>query len=376
LLRVAWSKTLDDFLLATSRNPSGTLNKISNERASAVALAALASTAAFAQSVTLSGKFGYAYTDAKTAAGVKTAGFQTTDGDLVAAATEDLGGGLKANASLALKLRGRGTQSSVVDGRDASIGLSGAFGSISAGAIEAGNGIMGLGQAGAPVIGLDGKVLDGAGNVDIVTYTAPELAPGLTVKASFIDGVGDVARTKGNITVFGVAYASGPLNVAADFSDYRNYADAAAVGGSYIASGASTLTAYAATDTLPAGATVVNAATAAVKAVDSRTRVSASYDLGVAKVGIGYQTKSYVTASNKDNKQMTYGVSVPMGAVTLGAVYASSKDDGASTKTTGNEFGLNYALSKRTAVQVARASWKKTGAANDTITRVRLLHSF
>lgn len=361
--------TIDDFCTLIP------IKSLSTKNVNALATLAAAS-GAFAQSVTLSGKFGYAYTDAKTAAGVKTAGFQVTDGDLVAAATEDLGGGLKANASLALKLRGRGTQSSVVDGRDASIGLSGAFGSISAGAVEAGNGIMPLGQAGAPVIGLDGKVLDAAGNVDIVTYTLPSMAAGLTLKVAFIDGVGDVARTKGNITLVGAAYANGPLSVSADFSDYRNYKDADAAAGSYLPAGSQTPTTYAATDTLAAGSTILRTATAAVKAVDSRTRVSASYDLGVAKVGIGYQTKSYVTSTNKDNKQMTYGVSVPMGAVTLGAVYASSKDDGASTKTTGNEFGLNYALSKRTAVQVARATWKKTGAASDSITRVRLLHSF
>jgi len=343
-----------------------------------IALAVVAvSGAAFAQSsVTLSGKFGYAYTDAKTAAGVKTAGFQATDGDLVAAAVEDLGGGLKASASLALKLRGRGAQASVVDGRDATIGLSGAFGSVTAGAIEAGNGIMGLGQAGAPVIGLDGKVLDAASNVDIVSYTLPTLATGLTLKASVIDGVGDVARTKGNISVFAVGYTAGALNLSADFSDYSKYADVAAVNGSYIAAGATTLTNYAAADTLPTGATVSAAAVAAGKAVDNRTRVSASYDLGVAKVGVGYQVKSYVTAANKDNKQMTYGVSVPMGALTLGAVFASSKDDGATTKTTGNEFGVNYAFSQRTSLQVARASWKKTGAAADTLLRARLMHAF
>ncbi|WP_019429844.1 porin [Limnohabitans sp. Rim47] len=339
-------------------------------------MAAVSGTAFAQSSVSLTGKFGYAYTDAKTAAGVKTAGFQATDGDLVAAAVEDLGGGLKANASLALKLRGRGAQASVVDGRDATIGLSGAFGSITAGAIEAGNGIMGLGQAGAPVIGLDGKVLDGAVNVDIVSYTLPTLATGLTLKASVIDGVGDVARTKGNISVFAVGYTAGALNLSADFSDYSKYADAAAVGGTYLPSASQTLTAYAATDTLPSGATVVAAATAAVKAVDNRTRVSASYNLGVATVGLGYQVKSYVTAANKDNKQMTYGVSAPLGAFTVGAVYASSKDDGATTKTTGNEFGVNYAFSQRTSLQVARASWKKTGAAADTLLRARLLHSF
>ena len=331
--------------------------------------------------MTLSGKFCYAYTDAKSAAGVKTAGFQATDGDLVAAAVEDLGGGLKATASLALKLRGRGAQASVVDGRDATIGLSGAFGSVTAGAIEAGNGIMGLGQAGAPVIGLDGKVLDAAANVDIVSYTLPTLATGLTLKASVIDGVGDVARTKGNISVFAVGYTAGALNLSADFSDYSKYSDAVAVNGvcgtptndPNNAVNVSLLTSATATCT---GGTVLQAYAAASKAVDNRTRVSASYDLGVAKVGVGYQVKSYVTAANKDNKQMTYGVSAPLGAFTVGAVYASSKDDGAATKKTGTEFGVNYAFSQRTSLQVARASWKTTGAAADTLLRARLMHAF
>ena len=338
-------------------------------------MAAVSGTAFAQSSVTLSGKFGYAYTDAKTA-GVKTAGFQATDGDLVAAAVEDLGGGLKATASLALKLRGRGAQASVVDGRDASIGLSGAFGSVTAGAIEAGNGIMGLGQAGAPVIGLDGKVLDAAGNVDIVTYTLPTLATGLTLKASVIDGVGDVARTKGNISVFAVGYTAGALNLSADISDYSKYADAAAVDGACVPAAGTSVTALTSATATCTSGTVVRAYAAATKAVDSRTRVSASYNLGVATVGLGYQVKSYVTAANADNKQMTYGVSVPMGALTLGAVYASSKDDGAATKKTGNEFGVNYAFSQRTSLQVARASWKTTGAAADTLLRARLLHSF
>jgi len=344
-----------------------------------IALAVLAASgASFAQSsVTLSGKFGYAYQAAKSAAGVKTAGFLTTDGDLVAAAVEDLGGGLKANASLALKLRGRGTQSSVVDGRDAIIGLSGGFGSITAGAVEAANGIMGLGQAGAPVIGLDGKVLDGAGNVDIFTYTLPTLAAGLSLKASLIDGVGEVARTKGNIGVLAVGYSNGPLNLAADYSEYSLYADAAETIGACVPAAGTSVTALSSATATCSGGTVVRAYAAAVKAVDNRTRISANYNLGLATVGFGYQVKTYVTSSNKDNVQMTYGISAPLGAATIGAVFASSKDDGTSVKTTGSEFGVNYALSKRTGLQVVRAAWKKSDAADgDTAFRVRLLHSF
>jgi predicted porin len=163
--------------------------------------------------------------------------------------------------------------------------------------------------------------------------------------------------------------------VAVDFSGYSKYTDVAAVTGMYY-DATNGERSYTTADTLPTGAFVIKPATAAVKAVDNRTRFSANYNLGVATVGLGYQVKSYVTAGNADNKQMTYGVSAPLGAFTVGAVYASSKDEGAATKTTGNEVGVNYAFSKRTSLQVARASWKKTGAAADTLLRARLMHSF
>ena len=69
-----------------------------------IALAALASVSAFAQSsVTISGKLRYAYiTNSSTASGTttKAAGIGRTDGDVVFTATEDLGGGLKANFQL------------------------------------------------------------------------------------------------------------------------------------------------------------------------------------------------------------------------------------------------------------------------------------
>jgi hypothetical protein len=344
---------------------------------SLIALAALAAfgTASAQSTVTISGKFGYAYTD-QNIAGVKTAGFQVTDGDVGFAAVEDLGGGLKATASMVLKVRGRGTQASVVDGRDASIGLSGDFGSITAGAIEAANGIMGLGGAGAPTIGQDGRTLDAAGNVDIFSYQLPTLVTGLTLKASVIDGVGDVARTKGNVTLLSVGYTNGPLTLAADNSQYAKYSDSAAVDGACVPAAGTSVTALTSKTATCTGGTIVRAYASAVSALDSRTRISAQYDLGVVKFGLGYQVKSYVTSTVKDNKQTIIGVSAPLGAFTVGATSTSNKTDDAATKTTGNEFGVNYALSKRTSVAVARTSWKVTGAAADSYTRVRLMHSF
>jgi predicted porin len=154
------------------------------------------------------------------------------------------------------------------------------------------------------------------------------------------------------------------------------YSDSAAVDGACVPAAGTSVTALTSKTATCTGGTIVRAYASAVSALDSRTRISAQYDLGVVKFGLGYQVKSYVTSTVKDNKQTIIGVSAPLGAFTVGATSTSNKTDDAATKTTGNEFGVNYALSKRTSVAVARTSWKVTGAAADSYTRVRLMHSF
>lgn len=330
-----------------------------------IALAALASTAAFAQStVNLTGKFGAAYTNGKgtvtsgaiTSSTAKTSGFGVTDGDVVFNAVEDLGGGMKASASMAVRVRGRGA-AGVVDGRDASVNVMGGFGTVTIGAVESGNGIIGLASAGAPVIGQDnGVTLDGAANVDLFQYTSPALIPGLTARLQIVDSIGapganglQTAAGTQDATAVGVAYNAGPLAVNADFTSF---------GVNSVA--------------FPAGTA---AATVAQGFADSRTRISASYDLGMAKLGFGFQTKESTT--NIKDKQMMLGVSVPMGAITLGATYATRNNDVDALDAKGFELGANYALSKRTAVQAAYISQKMDqGGAKATNFRVRVLHSF
>ncbi|MBK6388185.1 MAG: porin [Rhodoferax sp.] len=110
-----------------------------------------------------------------------------TDGNVAFAAVEDLGGGLKAGVSMDVRVRGRGA-AGVVDGRDATVYLMGGFGSLVGGAVEAGNGIIGYGGAGAPVIGLDdGLALAGGTNVDWLAYTTPNMG-GFTATVQMIDG--------------------------------------------------------------------------------------------------------------------------------------------------------------------------------------------
>jgi predicted porin len=338
-----------------------------------IALAAVAvSSAAFAQ-VTLTGKYAVAYTSAETAAGVKSSGFGTTDGDVVFSAVEDLGSGMKAGASLALKLRGRdsvvtttatddvtkkavanvtlatsGAASNTVGGRDASVFLEGGFGRITLGTIEAGNGIIGRASAGAPVIGQDnGVTLDGAGNVDMMSYSLP-LMTGLTATVMLIDSIGNpgaggmqsgetILNTTQDATLVGFAYSAGPISAGLDHTAFGK-------------------------NDAPTG-------------TDSRTRLSASYDLGVAKLGFGYQAKE--TLAKVKDTQMMFGVSAPLGAVTLGATYASKDFKASNTSdATGFEIGANYAFSKRTNLQAAYLSQELKDKDAATTMRVRLMHSF
>ena len=341
-----------------------------------IALAAVAVSSAAMAQVTLSGKYAFAYQSAEVA-NVKTNGGLTTDGDIVFAATEDLGGGMSISASSALKLRGRAASGST-DGRDASLTLSGGFGKIMVGSIEAGNGILGLGGAGAPVIGLDdsAKTLSGAGNIDLIRYYTPELAPGLVAYISSIEGVVGAGGSTSASTQVGVSYSAGALKVSGDVVNYATGAAAAAVSGTCAIAGVvSALGSATATCT---NGTVVQAYTAAVtmgQFKDQQTRISASYNLGVATVGLGYQLQSFQDAATADNKQTVVGLSAPVGNMTVGVLFATQKQ-GTTIDKTGTEIGLNYAMSKRTNVQVANQSYKSGTAVASKTTRVRLMHSF
>ena len=88
-----------------------------------------ASGAAFAQSATLSGSYVFGYQSTKVG-GVTTAGIGTDTAAIALVATEDLGGGLKATAKVSL---GGMMRDGAGTGEDASLVLSGGFGSIDLG---------------------------------------------------------------------------------------------------------------------------------------------------------------------------------------------------------------------------------------------------
>ena len=324
---------------------------------SLIALAALAAfgTASAQSTVTINGKFGASYTSNTSNAGVKANGLAMQDGDVNFVVSEDLGGGMKADVFMGIRLRGREANTDgAVDGigsRNASVSVSGGFGSVLVGAVASPSSILARGGAGAVGFkGMDdaGELLDAEVNsVELLQYTTPTFS-GFSGYVQVVDSIGDAgnfglenAALTPSANVIGVNYSAGPLSANFDSTSFKR--------------NSSTSTA------------------------DSRVRTSASYNLGVATIGFGYQTNDNTTT---DVTQMVLGVNVPISGELSAAVNYASRDTktlstGVSAKNKGYEAGVNYSLSKRTAVAVShRVIDEAASAINQKHTRIRLMHSF
>ena len=336
-----------------------------------IALAALAATGtAFAQSsVTISGKFGVS--GVKNEIGNKKAetNFGVTDGDVKFSGVEDIGGGLKADFGMEIRVRGRvGTKTDDNGGngygigaRNSTIGLSHtSFGKITTGAIEVANGIKARGWAGAPIgiaNSLEGKNVNGNGtggplgsayNSDILQYTSPELVKGLTVTAFRLDNISSPAAstTRGSTAnALGVSYTDGPISAGADYTIFNK-----------------------------------NTMTNLTKEA-TRIRVSGSYDFGVAVIGAGYEDFSDMRVAVNNKANYTAGVKVPLGAFTVGGVFAKSdakKADASAFATKAYGLAAQYDFSKRTNVNYTFLKQSDSAVATYEGNRhqLRLMHSF
>jgi len=365
---------------------------------SLIALAALAAvSAASAQSsVTLSGKFGTSFqSPLGSEATIKgKANIAISDGDIGFAAVEDLGGGLKAGANMALRLRGREntkavtvaaqtsagtvvTQTYAVSyypevGRDATVYLSGAFGTITAGSIELGNGITGRGFGGTnsslPTDLNNGGVLSSNAYANVLSYSSPVMS-GLSVQLTRADSIGSVGNGATTITatgsetslglnanVIGLTYANGPLTAGIDSTAFSG-------------------------NTTHGGA----------NSDRKRTRMSADYDFGFVKIGVGQEdNKGTATTGTYAGKQTAFGISAPITpALRVGMAYAKNSESaviGVSTAgavAKGSGISADYSFSKRTVVNVSYATIARDDLADNanynkegTQYRVRLMHSF
>jgi len=349
-----------------------------------IALAAVAATgAAFAQStVTLYGivDASYGQMTATSAAGVKSTNKGISSQQSVSrigfTGTEDLGGGMKANFTLEYYIEpdngsgiGAGTAATVAStARQAFGGISGGFGSVNVGnqttLIALTNGTSDF-HGGVNTVGYSAGNNQNSRRSNMIQYTTPSFN-GLTasVQTGF---AGAASSTTGNNTAVRIAYANGPLTVAAATETTKmTKLSVGNFGG-----------------TLNADFANVTRTTDLSNDLADRKRnaYGATYDLGVAKVGFTHSDAKAGSAADAGKFEVnSFGVTAPMGAFTFNATVDSGKqtDSGAaSQKLSAYQLSAFYALSKRTNLYAIAGEQKnKATTAKDSQYAIGLRHQF
>lgn len=309
-----------------------------------IALAAVAATsAAFAQSsVTIDGAVDLGYVKP---IGSKDARLDATNGanQIRFLGTEDLGGGLKANFTLAQRFS---PESGGNDGTkntrptfqgESTVGLSGGFGSVKLGrALTAFQGPVnmtdpwGTLQVGSSAVLTAGYTTDkenntdgaGAGRTDAIFYSSPNFsgfsaAVSIGLKEHTPSTVTPAATAPSkNLTSLWASYASGPLYVGGGMEQNRQD--------------------------------------------DQVTAILATYNLGFMTVGAGYSNidlKAADSATAFDRNAWNIMAVAPMGAFVIKAGYGVSKADASGAEATKKlGLGVDYMLSKRTKVYASFGS--------------------
>lgn len=303
---------------------------------SLIALAVLAASgAALAQSsVTIYGRADLAVGAEKTLG--KSSESKVFDGGLTTSrlgfrGTEDLGGGLKATFQLEQRINlstGQYTNATTFHGAS-TVGLSGGFGQVRAGRMT--------------------TVLD---DVRALAYSSD------VFDSSFTPASNGVFSSGGDFS--------------SRFANMLRY-DLPSMGGVYGGVNYAFEQTAGADDTLvgfmvgyKAGALNVALGLQDEKTKNKYTTVAGSYNLGVASISAGYNMRDGATATAGDDSEISVGVTVPLGAVSLSAGYANSETEVNGTTTLkANGFGLGatYTLSKRTRVYAGyRTNERKTAA--------------
>jgi len=338
---------------------------------SLIALAALAAvTAASAQStVTLSGNYGAAQQSYDRNA-VAQKGLVVTDSSIRLTATEDLGGGLRASffSQLTAGSERGAANSAGVTKEDSSISLTGGFGTVAfANTRTSDTGISAMvfaswlprtqwydsvsARAAADAFSYTSPTFSGVrvgvSSTEIALVTATGVLTGgdgqfqTGSSASSGSTANATANTNFRVTTLSATYSEGPVMIA-------------------IAQKNTNLTAA----LVSAGVKKAN------------TELAATYDLGVAKLGLAYDTATTTTGAVTGKDLVGYSVNVPVGAFEIGA---NAAERGTNRFI---EYGVNYNLSKRTSVRAQAGKMSgvtSNSASNSTIGnlyRFGMYHTF
>ena len=338
-----------------------------------IALAAVAAVGAASAQVTITGGISVGVQSNL----AKVAGITMPDNTLYIGASEDLGGGMKASA--AMTIENDSYRGAAFTRADQSITLT-----TPAGALVIRNSRSGGNQGAALIAPV--SLADDQWSSAVITREAIDAAAFiLPVNKEITLTVGYGEGRNDTLAAAGVTALAAAGNVAAAQAAAIKAGLAAASGAvtpaatsitgalKYSGNGLTVTGGYTSSTYTDSALTLVTALRGAANKSDIQTTsfdVSAIYDAGVAKIGFGYDSsrRGYTSA---DKAAMLFGVSIPMGAITLGGNYGS-RDEANFL-----QLGAQYDLSKRSNVNL---SWgqDKQGAGKDTNSQYRLSlnHSF
>lgn len=271
--------------------------------------------------------------------------------------SEDLGGGLKAVWQLETNVNFDGNQSNAADAgntygtRNTYVGVSGGFGTIVAGVHDTpykmatgklDNFVGTLGDYNAVfgnVAGNPSSFFDlRTGNT--IAYLSPNFG-GFDVKAAYVMGL-EAAETVPNDTSsaysLSATYANGPLFVTAAYEKHNSVGTVAC----------------------NPGATCLGQGTLDRDA----WKVGVGYTIGSLKLGAIYESMDGDLGTGVEHDSWGLNASYGIGAITLKAAY-NTADEVANVANTGADMwalGVDYALSKRTTIQVTYANMDNDSA--------------
>lgn len=281
------------------------------------------------------------------------ASVQMGGGVLGVKGSEDLSGGLKASYTIEIQPPIDEVSAADVWNRQAFVGLSGGFGALRIGkqysnafmntlGMDPG-GATGLAGNNAYCVQLAYSKCSGGSDAPLrqsngMQYDLPEMLPGLKVGLTVVFGENTTSKA-GDGNGFNVSYTSGPFYAGYTFDRVKN------TGIGLLASN----------DVSSAGS-------------NELTTLSASYDLGVAKVSIN---NSKVSVGSKSVDNTFVAVSVPFGgnanvwaSMSKGSAYRTNVS--ANKDHEGFQVGVNYALSKRTVLYAQYGQMELIGVSSAT----------
>ena len=288
-----------------------------------VALAAVAATGGAMAQAVMTGYIAFGYESATSSANATTSGMGMDDAEINFAIAETIEGVGKLSAAMGFTNGGKGN---AAVGNDATIKLTTDSGTaVTMGTTKGASYLTG----GLAAVGtnynwdLSGRLFSSRSVNDAVSVKIP-LMEGVSVSvahseaavSSYWTGTGAAGNgTEQRYNTASLDYAAGALAVNAGYRAYDN---------------------------------TTNSSTSSA---NTRNRAAASYNLGVAKVGLGYESTQYMYGNSKTDSLL--GVNVPMGAVSLGvqvAQVATSGNASAASNYNRNGYllGANYNLSKQT----------------------------